>query len=356
MKLIATTALVFFSFGAKANVSAINGGWKGFSDPEIMSSGFLHRLNELPLEGTILGNHTRAWSGSYFPSKKGGVNIRWNTAEKTGFGYSSPAREQVLKMSQAQLAALSATEKYDLFLGNYDYPLKEEAKGTASRSAKDWAGICHGWAPASLNHSEPLPKTVVNPDGVMIPFGSADIKALLSYYYAFYYDAETTNQVGLKCLFGSWLGGARGCDEDLNAGAFHIIIANKFGIMKEGMLMDVDRFNEVWNQPVVGFKTTVLNAYLPTSRGAAKRAVSEMRVATELFYTDESDENWNAVYGTKEQKIAKKDLVYRLELDAEGKIVGGAWESTVRPDFIWSKPKTPSFEGIFSRLPELLVD
>lgn len=356
MRLITTTLALSFSFGAFANAPRITRAWKGFSDPDIMSSGFTHEVGALPMEGTMLGNHTRAWSGSYWPSRKGGVNIRWNTPEKKGFNYTSPTREQVATMSQADLAKLSATEKYDLFLGNYDYPLKEEAKGTASKSAKDWAGICHGWAPASLNHSEPLPKTMTNPDGIKIPFGSADIKGLLSYYYAFYYEAESTNQIGLKCFFGSWMGGARGCDEDLNAGAFHIIVANKFGLMKEGMLMDVDRYNEIWNQPVVGFKSRIIDAYMPLGKDAASNAVRQMRVATELFYTDESDENWNAVYGTKEQKIAKKDLEYALEIDRNGKIVGGYWISEVRPDFIWSKPKAPSFEGIFSRLPELLVD
>lgn len=357
MRLIALTTLAIgFSSGAFAKPTKINERWKGFSEPEIMGSGFIHDVKALPLEGTMLGNHTRAWSGDYWPSKKGGVNKRWNTEDQQGFKYESPAREAVLKMSQEELAKLAPTEKYDLFLGNYDYPLREEAKGTASKRAKDWAGICHGWAPASLRHSEPVPKTVVNPDGIKIPFGSGDIKGLLSYYYAFYYEAESTNQVGLKCYFGSWLGGVKNCDEDLNAGAFHIIISNKLGMKGEGFLMDVDRFNEVWNQPVVGYKTKIVDEYLPRSKGAADLTVREMRVETELFYTNESDPTWNVVYGTKDQLIAKKDLVYRLELDADGKIIGGSWESKERPDFLWDKPKTPNFEGMFSRLPELLVD
>lgn len=340
-----------------SSISAINEEWKHYSAPEIMDANFVHAVEALPLEGTMLGDHTRGWSGHYWPSKEGGVNIRWNTPGRAGFKYASPTREEVTAMTLEQRAGLSATEKYDLFLGLYDYPLKEEAKGTANKDAKDWAGICHGWSPASLHHEEPTAKIMTNPDGIQIPFGSADIKALLSYYYAFYREVESTYQVGLRCYFAGWTGGTmRACDEDLNAGAFHIIIANRLGIKKEGFLMDVERFNEVWNQPVVGYKTKILDAYLPPKKKAAKSAVREMRVATELFYTDESDPQWDVVYGTKNQVISKKDLQYRLEIDAQGKIVGGVWESKVRPDFFWFKGKETKFEGIFSRLPELLND
>ena len=47
-----------------------------------------------------------------------------------------------------------------------------------------WAGYCHGWAPAANRFEEPLPVTVRNADGVEIPFGSSDVKALLTYFEA----------------------------------------------------------------------------------------------------------------------------------------------------------------------------
>jgi hypothetical protein len=334
---------------------AVDEAWKGFSAPEIMSSGFTHLVRELPFEGSILSG-SRAWSGHYWPSKHGSINHRWNSPRQEKFDYKSPTREQVAAMSLDELAMLSASEKYDLFLGRYDYPLKKEASGVASRLAPSWAGICHGWAPAALHHSEPVARVVTNPDGIRIPFASADIKAVLSYFYAFHYEVESTHQMGLRCFFGSWVGGARGCDQDLNAGAFHIVMANKLGLQNEGFLMDKERFNEVWNQPVVAFKSRVIDANLPASRKAAKTAVREQRIATELFYTDESDPVWDAVWGTPNQVIGSMQLQYRIEIDREGRIVGGEWESKERPDFLWKKSKAQMFPGLFVRLPELLVD
>jgi Transglutaminase elicitor len=349
--------ILIASFSAFAfSPNSINEEWKGFSEPEIMASGFTHQFDSLPLEGSVqIG--PRAWSGHYWPSAQGGINVRWNTREQEGFKYKSPKKEEVLRMSQAQLAQLSPSEKYDLLTGKYDYPLKELAESAASRTAPDWAGICHGWAPATLFHNEPTPKTAINPDGVVIPFGSSDIKALLSYYYAFHHETESTHQVGLRCFFGPWMGGAKGCDEDLNAGAFHIVISNMLGLRREGFMADVDRFKQVWNQPIVGYRSQILGANLPKSKKAAEAAVREVRIATDFFYVDEVNEpTWDIVHGTKDQKISKRSYLYRVELDRRGQIVGGEWESDERPDFLWNSSRATKFEGILYRLSELLND
>lgn len=347
---------VYFISLAHAENTRIFEAWKGFSTPEIMAAGFTHSFKELPLEGSV-EIATKAWSGHYWPSKEGGINVRWNHPAKEGFKYKSPSKTDVQKMSLAEKAQLAPSEKYDLLTARYDYPMKELAATAANRRAPDWAGICHGWAPATLHHNEPTPKTLVNQDGIEIPFGSSDIKALLSYYYAFHHETESTHQLGLRCFFGRWMGGARGCQEDLNAGAFHIVITNMLGLRKEGFMADIDRWKEVWNQPIVGFESKILADNLKPSNSAASSAVKEMKIATKFFYVNEVDNvTWDVVHGTKDQMIASKKYEYRLEIDAAGKIVGGEWESDERPDFLWNKEKATEFKGILSQLPMLLND
>ncbi|MGE3611156.1 MAG: hypothetical protein AB7I27_16310 [Bacteriovoracaceae bacterium] len=329
--------------------------WEGFSEPEIMGSGFTHRFNELPLEGSI-DTSTKAWSGDYWASNKGGINYRWNAVKKVGFDYESPTREQALALGQDYLAQLSPSEKYDLLIGSYDYPMKKAARADVSKMASDWAGICHGWAPASLHHNEPTPKVLTNPDGVKIPFGSSDIKALLSFYYANFTDKLEYGQAGMRCYFGRWMGGMRGCDQDLNAGAFHIVLANKIGLQKEGFVVDVDRYRQVWNQPAIGYKSQVISEE-EVGFGAASTAVRVLRVVTQFTYVDEQDPNsWEPVKGTENQKNTTVEYTYLLELDAYDRIVGGKWISAIRPDYIWFKKKETVFKGILSRLPELLND
>lgn len=334
--------------------NAIQGAWEGFSDPEILASGFINKLSTLPLSGA-LDKGTQGWSGHYWPSNKAGITNRWNSPANETFDYKSPSRDAVMRMSLDQLARLSPAEKMDLYNGNYDYPFKREAAANTSRFSQDWAGICHGWAPASLHHNEPTPKVVTNPDGIQIPFGSSDIKALLSYHYAFYDDSQG-GQMGLRCFFGRWMGGVRGCNQDLNAGAFHIVMANRLGLNGEGFMMDRDRYREVWNQPIVGYNSKIIRENLSPDSGAARSTVSEIRVKTEIFYVNESLPTWNVVRGTKDQIIERMEVQYRLELDSNGKIVGGEWESADRPDFLWDKVKTTRYHGLLSNLNSLLDD
>ncbi len=346
--------LAFYSFSAFTLPHSLFEDWRDFSNPDIMGSFYNHNLSDLPLEGSVVDGK-KAWSGHFWPSREGGINNRWNSESKEGFKYKSPSKNAVMSSNLEDLKKLSATEKFDLFMGRYDYPLKEEAAGTASKRAPDWAGICHGWAPASLHHVEPTPKTLNNPDGLKVPFGSADIKALLSYYYAFYHESET-NQIGLRCFLASWMSVGRGCNDDLNAGAFHIIISNKLGLEKVGFLMDRDRYRQVWNQPVVGYKSQILSRSLTPSRESASGTVREVRVQTELYYVDESLPQWGIVHGTENQKIGVMELQYRLELNGRNEIIGGEWESQERPDFLWNKTKTENFSGLLVGLEKLLND
>lgn len=343
-----------FAYAAPPVLLDVDEAWDGFSVPDVLASGFTHNIYQLPLEGAAYYNPL-SWSGHYWPSKLGGINNRWaDSRYKERYVTTSPTRSEVYRMSQNDIALLSPAEKYDIAMGNYDFPLKREVLSKASPRAEEWEGICHGWAVAAINHPEPAAVSLRNPDNIVVPFGSADVKALLSYYYA-NVNAPTT-QIGLRCNFGQWTGGKRECTEDLNAGAFHIVMTNMLAMKHEAFIMDVDRWKEVWNQPVVGFRSRVISDWQRPSRGAAARAVSELKFATEIWYVEEDEPSWYPDFGTENQVFAKKEYVYRVEVDANGNIVGGAWESAERPDFIWNMKRVQSFNGLLSGLSYLLND
>jgi hypothetical protein len=326
--------------GAQAEVQS--SGWRDISSPDIVSSAYTHKFSSMPQE-SMLGHDGRNWSDDFWPSQKGSINRRWNAPGQPGFKLKSPSRESAMQLSARQLEQLAPTEKFDLLQGNYSYPTVKMVTGSSSENAKDWAGICNGWAPASSLLVEPKPVALRNPDGILIPFGSSDIKGLLSYYYAFYADDEPTRQVGLRCYLKRGLRAlSRGCNDDLNAGAFHIIIANRLGLEKKGMMMDRDRLNEIWNQPVIGYQTNITN-----------RSGNKLTVETKLYYVEEIQPTWEAVVGTDKQKLGLLELEYELELNSSGNIIGGNWISWTRPDFLWFKDKAIEFTGEFAGLKTL---
>ena len=337
------TASLILSLFAK---NALADHWDTFNDPAIMDTGFIYRLNQLPLSGSL--NFT-PWSETYWASKKGSINLRWNQPHPVGFDYESPTRGEVMNMSREELARLAPSEKYDIFMGRYDYPLKEEVKGIATPFARWWSGICDGWSLAALQYKEPKAVDMVNPDGVVVPFGASDVKGLMSYAAARHFQVET-RQVGARCTdIGSVLG-SPAC-LDINAGALHVILANQLGLKKQGIVMEVDPGAQIWNQATYGFQAKLVGSAAPSVDGA-----SGVHVQATVFYTDELDESsWDPVVGTKNFKEGKLELDYILDLDSSGNIIGGKFIGKERPDFVWLPMNHLEFKGYLDGINQIYI-
>jgi hypothetical protein len=335
-----------------SSVSASTSAWNGANDPAIMSTNFEVILSKLPTKGNLFED-AKAWPGYYWANNKGGIAQRWNAPNPEHFKYESPTRSEITFLSSTDINRLSPAEKFDLFLGRYDYPLVKKVWGQTSRFASEWHGICHGVAPASLNHSEPKTVTVTNPDGIEVTFYAADLKALLAYYYAKVSD-RPIKQVGKRCFINSWvpfIGKYPGC-KDVNAGAFHIIMANKLGLEKTGFIADMDRFKEVWNHAALEFSSVIGRALAP-SRKSAPGTVRRVFVRTTVKYSASIDPQQSSVIGTPLAEYDERNYTYWLDLDYKGEIIGGEWSSKDRPDFLWIKEKE-DFKGEFSALYQLL--
>jgi hypothetical protein len=335
---------------ASTNIE-IDRAWMRISDPLIMSTTFNHAISDLPLSGKV-ADPEKYWSSDYWARYKGGINYRWNSSTPRGFNLVSPTKTQAQQMTIAQLSALAPSEKWDLFIGRYDYPIKREVAAYASPSRPTWEGICDGWAGAAMNHDEPRPITLANPDGIQIPFGSSDIKGLLSWYYAKKF-SDGHSQMGSRCNGPS--SGTDRCTHDMNAGAFHIVLANKIGRDGGSFIADIDRNSEVWNHIAYNYSSSIRNSNLAPSSTSATGTVKRMRIRTVVRYVFLLARNtWEPVLGTSRQKTSSRTYEYYLDINAAGRVIGGDWISTQRPDFLWLSRKANSFTGLFSRLPELL--
>jgi hypothetical protein len=324
--------------------------WDSISNPLRMDANE-RNFARLPLSGRATANPLRYWSSDYWAKKKGGINYRWNAPRPAGLNLRSPAREEVLHMSPEQLAQLAPSEKLDLLSGAYDYPLKREIARYANPAAPEWEGICNGWAQASSNHDEPKPITLVNADGVQIPFGSSDVKALLSWYY-FRRPAVDYSRMGGRCRNKA----DETCDQDLNAGAFHLVLSNRLGLKGEGFTADIDRYKEVWNHTATGYQSRITNNRVPRRYGRARGTARHVRVKTIVDYTFVLKKNsWEPVLGTVNQRSTKRTYEYYLDLDASGAIIGGDWITAERPDFLWSTGRATEFTGNMEKLGEIVT-
>jgi hypothetical protein len=127
---------------------------------------------------------------------------------------------------------------------------------------------------------------------------------------------------------------------DTNAGAFHLVLSNIVGIQKQSFIADITRDREVWNQAVAGYVTKEVAQYSgdKISPDAAPGTVKEVEIWTTFYYTTEMAPAWSPFGdGTKLDRRYHVPLTYRykIELDANGHIIGGSWLSDSRPDFLW---------------------
>jgi len=333
-----------------------------------------YRLTNLPLDGK-LQNETIGWSEAFWPSNKGGIAYRWNHPDPQPFKYRLHTKEEILSMSEKELDQLSPAELYDISQSDYSFSLTKKVLNKTSPKDLWWEGICDGWAQAASNYPEPRKTVVTNKEGVKVPFGSSDVKALLAMHDAHNSKGQYV-RVGRRCgvkgkVKGEWLSPDGVVPEvsekdanrpecrDVNAGSFHVVLTNMIGINSQAFVAEVDRYADVWNQPVTSYESQmheeVALSDLDIKNGVSKkvRVTTKMTYAEELIYwsqraVDKGYTNFvskDPVTGTSSQEYSHKDYEYVLELDSFGNIIGGEWITESRPDMIWMKGRDPQFRN-----------
>lgn len=317
---------------------------------ETYSSSDIVSYFKLPLSGFIY-KEFKLWSGDFWQQNKGSINYRWNSPSGEGFNLTSPNREALPTMTLEELKALSPAEKYDLLMGHYEYPLRDEVAAKSFPTAEESDNLVNGWATASLNHDEPFSKLLPNPDGVLIPFGSSDIKALLSYYYATVHKQENVRKLGNICEANT------DCKDGVDAGVFHVMLANRVGKQQKSFFVDVERYGTAWNHPVQGYSTLNLGDEKKIGKDAAEGTARIIKLKTTLTYVDRAEANtWDVILTKPEQNLNTIDYRYNVYLNAKEEVIGGKWLSTEKPEMVWTQKGTKDFEGYFAGLKSLIND
>jgi hypothetical protein len=326
--------------------------WSSSNNPNKIVSNLNTAFHELPESG-VLKDQRLGWPGSHWASYIGGIAHRWSAGNPQDFIYKLLSLAELRSLELHELAELSPAEKYDISNGDYSYPTVKKIFKQYSPRESEWHGICHGYAPAALNHPEPASVTVVNPDGLSIYFYSSDVAGLLSYYYA---NVATTpvTLIGNRCNYGANSRIPRrhqsNCD-DLNAGAFHLVLTNKIGIEGIGFIADIDRYFEVWNHIAINFESRIVNDSPPT-KDSAKGTARRVQIESIVTYAAAIAPKFDPVLNTEAAEYAQNTYQYFLDLDQKGNVIGGDWISDKRPDFVWSQNKA-EFKNEWSPLNDI---
>lgn len=384
MKLI--KILLMLSFVLQS-VNSMAAKWDRHNDPKGIEKfdrkAHKRTFSEMEKEGEL---YQKPWTDDYWATYQKGLAHRWQL-DKLGRPYRKKdnfSREQLYKMQNGTLTrarkrrkhnhimGLSPAEKYDIACGRYDFPLynaemkryketkefwKELDKENGEPYNEEnhtWEGLCHGWASAAMKFEEPDCLNYQNNDGIKIPFASSDIKALLTIMQGNYKEPGRECMVGTRCYdkfdAESFDSKGRTNFNDINAGAFHIILANRLGQdINQGFVFDRTTDAEVWNQPVESFEILeekhakkFNEGYGPRARGTDR----EVKLKVRVDYTSEIEPHVKAQNdGDRSDFVVSRFYDYVLELNKKGQIIGGRWITPNFPDFIWDEDP-----GKFKRL------
>ncbi|CAH0488338.1 unnamed protein product [Peronospora farinosa] len=187
-----------------------------------------------------------------------------------------------------------------------------------------WWGICHAWSSAAILEQEPkCPVTYNN-----ITFSPLELKGLLLYIY----NDRTLSTVSAGVRFNgdddTDVKDEYGSSEsfafrDMNPGLVHIVLANIVGKLGKSVIMDVTAGSRVHNQPYPWNANVKSIVYMKTRL---------------TWVAETSDEGPLLSKGKADIYTEGYVLIYLLEMDGAGKIIGGEWlfdSKNPHPDFMY---------------------
>jgi hypothetical protein len=270
---------------------------------------------------------------------------------------------------------LSASEKYDLLLGDLDAGTTRAFWANTQQLVDDndmapWKGICGGSSGASIYFPEPVnPVTLLSPiktqkypDGIPVTFNARDVRGLSSIMFTGFVLADDRRPVlGRPCNAKA--------DEyscfDTNPATLYIMALNWIGRFGLPIVGDIDPGEAIWNLPIVSYK---IKGYFNPNKPSKLYDFDELREATlpkvmvaysefkkDKFADKRSSQiaylvgvNMDVTYAEPNsdrgpngsQMRSTKTVSYKfdLEMDEAFRILGGEWHEEQRPDFLWVLP------------------
>jgi hypothetical protein len=288
--------------------------WDSANNPAYVDGTFVMEVAGLPLEG-----HTKTSliPGDYWATQRDSVNVRWDgdnpsPAEELEQALGKPGLALEISKTfgiRAQTHRKECTENSqcaDLKDGSSCAIPRGETKG---RCIPGWWGICHGWAPYAF--SEPAPVNEVTVNGVT--FYPGDLEGLMSLAYS---KNLPTKFISRRCNKDFDRDENRGTGRvaesecrDMNPGAMFVVLSNMLALRGTSLVEDRTFDDEVWNQPIEGFKVT----------NATNGKLTQIDKRTAIALLGQDVEYKEALPKTTIKKGEKQQGTYTAK--ADGKVV-----------------------------------
>ena len=317
--------------------------WNFKNNPFFKASKILEtNLDSLPQSFELSGLFGSDW---IWPIKEGGILNRWalknpkKSSDKYLFSF-FPFES----LKNVDLAQLSPSEKFDLYLGNFDWNFSKMVKKSQATLRESDFKTQLAFSESVLNFKNTSSLIVEGKNPLKIPFGSSDMGALL--FASLLLDEKSeTKIIGYPCqIIFIQASDSEKC-EGVNPGTFHILLTNYLGLRDKGLIMDLKRDKNLELRPIIGFVSNFKT--IEGSPPGNSKVKKEVLVSTFVKFIRPGLPKWSFEPTTTSRGY--EYYTYILELDEKNNIKGGRWISFNRPDFIAIKNSLP-FQDPFKDL------
>lgn len=307
------------------------------------------------------------WSGNFFAYADHGTAVKLNRQ-------GDPSPQGTSPMQSYEKLPGASKGAHDWEKDNHGC---DHYTATTKKSCKSWWGHCNGWAAAAIKEKEPrLSKSLRGTE-----YTVADQKGILSELWLSSYSMNAGLTDKSKKT-GKWVHDHERRGEsyqmfwDITPRAFFLIFTNYIGVLKTGVVIDRFTGDEVWNQPVVGYRFLPIRKDDISEVRGRGRSYWSVLLRMKMYWANDIGLRHGHVSSPFQISKMKDDeeleeltddydgryLAFRLNFDSKvtvsidgkqvltaGKIVGdGLWEhqeqseqyseedlDQTHPDFIW---------------------
>jgi hypothetical protein len=307
------------------------------------------------------------WAGNFFPYSDFGTAVKLDGDGDEDSKGRSP-------IETYGIISRTGKDAYNWEKSNHSCEgLSEEAK----ESCEAWWGHCNGWAAAAVKEKEPKKPIIFQNTNLSI----ADQKGILTELWLASYSMNA-GETDKSKKTGSWVHGhSRPSSSyksfwDVTPKTFFHILTNYVGALRTGIVIDRFTGDEVWNQPVVGYRMLPIKKSDISIITEGTKKYWSVRLSTKIFWANDSGIpaghvsapfNIKKTSDNEDEDDLTRDyesrlLSYRLNFSSQvkisedgksvlaaGKIIGdGLWHhqenskdfssdelNRMHPDFIW---------------------
>jgi len=218
------------------------------------------------------------WAGNFFPYSEQGTAVKLDASGE-------PFKHGRSPMESYEFISQNFNQAYNWEIEHHNC---KNYEGKTKKSCEAWWGHCNGWAAAAIKEKEPRNSKLVGGQEISV----ADQKGILSELWLASYslnagltdkDSKTRN----------WIHDHHLNDDrykkfwDITPKAFFLILTNYIGAMKTGVVIDRFTGDEVWNQPLVGYRMLPIGSQDISKIQEGGKTYWSMKIQIKIFWAND---------------------------------------------------------------------